>query len=664
MPRSSKKKQKKAEDFKKVKLKVGKKKAPAANATDTSFTARAIVVGVQSISADKSAQLTNSHNHTLKELLAQMRHYSAPTRKDAVVGLGDFAALHPAALRAELGAVISATVRLVVDNEPGVRRQLLRLYGTVLPTLEPRELAPFVPLAVIFTCSAMTHILDDIRADAVKFLDLLADAAPATVAQFAPRVLPSFFSLLETSTAAADGARAEANARTALLSQGRRLAILRSCHKFLCVFTRPLVPSSDALAFMAPPPAPPVACTEQLFFPDATAPFAALNLFGEADAGSSHDADAATDAAGAVRAQSSAALDRLYPFLQATWIESAAIFAGGNIGADDSLQLCSLTLQTLQVLWRAVYANAVPPHETRLIGFLRQCSTFFPFGKDYSGDTAVEDALLALNSRVCELAALVQLGTKVDSDEVLASSDVKLSSEVKPGSNTRPSSDAGLARVFKRATRFMLQTLGHKQTKLVRHEQFGELLAVTWQLARGGGRSDAEQLLTAVMHYAGVCPLASPSKTLAIRFLTCIIDAQWTRVPEPGALDVGSTQLAALTTTWVLQLPKLLWQLRDRNLDASLAAAVALRLVCQRTRLLDTAAADTLYASLAPLFGVDVPGKGRVHGPFRLYPPALQQAVLEAVACCPRSPRLTRAVRASIADCHTQVRVLAREIIA
>ncbi|KAJ2435976.1 rRNA processing protein, partial [Coemansia sp. RSA 2440] len=536
---------------------------------------------------------------------------------------------------------------------------LLRLYGTVLPTLEPRELAPFVPLAVIFTCSAMTHILDDIRADAVKFLDLLADAAPATVAQFAPRVLPSFFSLLETSTAAADGARTEANARTALLSQGRRLAILRSCHKFLCVFTRPLVPSSDALAFMAPPPAPPVACTEQLFFPDTTAPFAALNLFGEADAGSSPDADAATDTAGAVRAQSTAALDRLFPFLQATWIESAAIFAGGNISADDSLQLCSLTLQTLQVLWRAVYANAVPPHETRLIGFLRQCSTFFPFGKDYSGDTAVEDALLALNTRVCELAALVQLGTEVDSNvDALASSDVNSSSEAKP------SSDVGLVRVFKRATRFMLQTLGHKQTRLVRHEQFGELLAVAWQLARGGGRSDAEQLLTAVMYYAGVCPLASPSKTLAIRFLTCIIDAQWTRVPEPGALDVGSTQLAALTSAWVLQLPKLLWQLRDRNLEASLAAAAALRLVCQRTRLLDTAAANTLHASLAPLFGVDVPGKGRVHGPFRLYPPALQQAVLEAVACCPRSPRLTRAVRASIADCHAQVRVLAHEIIA
>ncbi|KAJ2354712.1 rRNA processing protein [Coemansia erecta] len=639
MPRSSKKKQKKAEDFKKVKLKLGKKKAPASNSTDTSFTSRAIVVSEQSISADKSAQLTDSRNHTLKELLAQLRHHSAPARKDAVNGVGDFAVQHPQALRAELGAVVSAAVRLVVDDEPSVRRQLLRLFRVLLPAIDARELAPFVPLAVIFTCSAMTHILDDIRGDAVKFLELLADAAPESVAQFAPRVLPSFFSLLDTtSTTSGDGV--EANARTALLTQGRRLDILRSCHKFLCVFTRPRGLASDMLAFMASARAAPATRAEQLFCPDAIAPFAELGLFGETERA---DTSNSADASAMVRTQSAAALERLFPFLQATWIESAAMFAGGNFAGDQSLQLCSLVMQTLQVLWRAAYGGAVP-RTTRLAGFLRQCTTFFPFGREYSGgDPGVEDELLALNVRVCELAALVRLGGNSDS---------------------KGSSDD--ARVVRRATRYVLQTLGDakgREARLVRHEQFGELLSVAWRLMRSGG-SDAEQILASVMHYTKMCPLASPSKTLGIRFITRIIDAQWARMRDPDALSIGGEQLGSLAAAWVQQLPKLLWQLRDRNLEASLAAARALRVVCQRTRMLDAGALETLRASLATLFSVSVPGKGRVHGPFRVYPPELQQAVLEIVACCPHEPRLARAVRASIADCHEQVCVLAREIIA
>ncbi|KAI8319519.1 hypothetical protein GQ54DRAFT_243433, partial [Martensiomyces pterosporus] len=135
MPKASKKKQRKAEDFKKVKLKVGKKKAPPTNATDTSFTSKSIVLTGQSITADKSAELTNSRNLTLKNVLTQLRHYSAATRKDAVSGLADFLSLHPEVLGTELGSIIDGTVKLIVDNEPVVRKGLLRLYTNTLPDI-------------------------------------------------------------------------------------------------------------------------------------------------------------------------------------------------------------------------------------------------------------------------------------------------------------------------------------------------------------------------------------------------------------------------------------------------------------------------------------------------------------------------------------------------
>lgn len=38
--------------------------------------------------------------------------------------------------------------------------------------LHPRDIHPFLPLLIVYTCSAMTHILEDIREDALKFMDI------------------------------------------------------------------------------------------------------------------------------------------------------------------------------------------------------------------------------------------------------------------------------------------------------------------------------------------------------------------------------------------------------------------------------------------------------------------------------------------------------------
>ncbi|KAJ2753993.1 rRNA processing protein [Coemansia pectinata] len=677
MPKASKKQQRKAEDFKKVKLKVGKKKAPPSNATDTSFTSKSIVLAEQSISVDKSSELTNSRNLTLKDLLSQLRHYSTPIRKDAVAGLADLLARYPEIIRAELGPIIEGSVRLIVDNEPAVRRILLKLYSSLLPELPPRDLAPFVPLIVIFACSAMTHILDDIRADAVRFLDLLSEIAPRSVSQFASKILPNFFSLLETNTPSSDGSRASINSRTTLLTLGNRLSIMRSCYNYLAVYTSPLTQTSDPLWFMANESSAPAAIStaahidincslSHLYFhPNDPAPFAALNLFDEtvgAHSGfgkeaTSEDgqdqkdtASGTVDAHAEIRAQCKEALARLFPFLQATWVESATVFSQSQISSGQSLELCVFVMQILQTLWRTAYAGFIPLSETNLVGFLRRCMTHFPFGSDSVGDSEAEEALLSLNIRVSELVAMIHLGAA-------------------QSGSVDPTTLAEIAKWSKRTVKFVQMAMGIKSKRQsvgagtsqrveqvavgasLNHESFAELLLVVWQLMHGLGQKDAEQLLVAVMHYAGSCQLASPSKTLCVRFLSKIIELQWSRSPAGGALDLAKLQLSDMVADWALGLPKLMWQLRDRNLAASTAAAETLRLIGQRTRLLDAAALDTLQASLVTLFCVSVPGKGTVFGPFRQYPPTLQRTVLEAVSYCPRrSEKLSLAIRACLSE--------------
>ncbi|KAJ2722233.1 rRNA processing protein [Coemansia sp. Benny D115] len=614
MPKT-KKKQRKTEDFKKVKLKVGKKKAPASNATDTSFTAKAIVVSEQSISTDKSAEATNSRNLTLKDLLSKLRHYSAPVRKEAIVGLVDFLQLHPESLQTELGAIAQGTMRLVVDNEPTVRRSLLRLYSDLLPRVAA-DLAPFASLMVVFTCSAMTHILEDIRADAVRFLDLLSEVVPAAVGQHAAQILRNFFALLETNTAA--GA---ANARTALLSQSSRLGIMRSCDNYLSVYTRPLL-AADPLWFMDAAPRD-RALADAYFYPDASAPFAALGLFGEGAR--------APDAAAEIRAQCRVALERLFPFLQATWMESATALDGAGRPDAKTLELCTQVLRILQTLWRAAYPGGVPHTAADMTGFLRRCMASFPLGAGcIHGDAATEEALLAMNIQVCELAALVRTGLDDDAPVVLAEE-----------------ADAWA----QQASRYVEAALGYRAREPLQTpapnahmhaELFAQLLPALWQLARAPG---AAPLLVAVTHYMRSCALGSPSKALCIRFLARAIEMYWTNHPQ--AIDLHP--LAAPLTTWALALPKLLWQLRDRNMAATEAATRALRLVCQRTRMLSAEARGSLQATLVPLFCVSVPGKGVVYGPFRAYAPPVQRAVLEAVASCTGSgcsDKLAQAIRA------------------
>ncbi|KAG0225287.1 hypothetical protein BGW42_004514 [Actinomortierella wolfii] len=209
MPKSSsKKKKEKNADFKKTKLKVGKKKAVADNFTDTSFKSKAISLPTQSISQDKSALLTNSRNVTFSELMTQLKHYSPGTRKDAILGLKDLFHRHPHLLPLHLGTLVNAIVRLLIDDSSVVRKALHTFLSEFTPMLHPRDIHPFLPLLIVYTCSAMTHILEDIREDALQFMDLwVAAGGQVVVNGFWEKIIPNYVSLLTSDSNASHASK-------------------------------------------------------------------------------------------------------------------------------------------------------------------------------------------------------------------------------------------------------------------------------------------------------------------------------------------------------------------------------------------------------------------------------------------------------------------------
>ncbi|KAF9395298.1 hypothetical protein CPC16_008782 [Podila verticillata] len=209
MPKSSsKRKKEKNADFKKTKLKVGKKKAVADSFTDTSFKSRAISLPSQSISHDKTALLTNSRNVTFAELMTQLKHYSPGTRKDALLGLRDLFHRHSHLLPLHLGVLINSVVRLLIDDSSVVRKALQTFLGEFVPMLHPRDIHPFLPLLIVYTCSAMTHILEDIREDALKFMDIwVACGGQVVVNGFWDKILPNYISLLTSDSNATNASK-------------------------------------------------------------------------------------------------------------------------------------------------------------------------------------------------------------------------------------------------------------------------------------------------------------------------------------------------------------------------------------------------------------------------------------------------------------------------
>ncbi|POV93962.1 hypothetical protein PSHT_16519, partial [Puccinia striiformis] len=159
MPKSQKQKKAKAADFTKAKLKLGKGKQVANNATNTSYSSKII------------AYLTKKF---------APRILPSQPRK-ALLGLRELLDAHRAVWRLNLGTVIHSCACLISDENPAVRKALKSFFSWFLPKVDLSLLKPFCSIIIFFASSALSHIFADIRVDAIYIIDILLDVAPNCV---------------------------------------------------------------------------------------------------------------------------------------------------------------------------------------------------------------------------------------------------------------------------------------------------------------------------------------------------------------------------------------------------------------------------------------------------------------------------------------------------
>ncbi|XP_022621555.1 testis-expressed protein 10 isoform X2 [Seriola dumerili] len=235
------KKKKRQDDFQKVKLKVGKKKPKADNATNTNFRSKGIHLSEQ-LKRDTSGPTTH-RQLGINDLLSQLHHYNANVKHSALLGLKELLSLNPSLLEQHLSRLLSEVAAVFTDKDGNVRVAATRVLRFIAQSVPAERVAPFFPLLSAHLSCAMTHIETGIQEDAMKDLDVLLEHYPALLAARPAVLLTNFLELISHRQSSGGAKKSQdAKGRTwalsvslnrAVTSQQWRLSVLLRLGRFL-----------------------------------------------------------------------------------------------------------------------------------------------------------------------------------------------------------------------------------------------------------------------------------------------------------------------------------------------------------------------------------------------------------------------------------------------
>lgn len=224
-----------------MKLKVGKKKPKADNATNTSFRSKGIHLPEQ-LKKDTGGPTTH-RNLGINELLSQLHHYNANIKHSALLGLRELLSQNAQLLDMHLSRLLSEVAAVFTDKDGNVRLAATRVLRFITQSVPAERVAPFFPLLSAHLSCAMTHIEVSIQEDAMKVLDVLLEHYPALLASRPAVLLTNFLELISHRQNSGGAKKAQdTKARTWALSvnpgrtvtsQQWRLAVLLRLGQFL-----------------------------------------------------------------------------------------------------------------------------------------------------------------------------------------------------------------------------------------------------------------------------------------------------------------------------------------------------------------------------------------------------------------------------------------------
>ncbi|KAG8819817.1 hypothetical protein FRC19_009501 [Serendipita sp. 401] len=661
MPKSTKKQKEKSSDFKKAKLKLGKGKKPANNAVDTSFKAHSIALPTQSIMVEKAGPTTKKHQ-SLSDLLSLLKHYSANSRKDALMGLRELFSAYADAPISNISTVLLACCKLISDEDGSVRKSNMQFMDWYLHNIPQKTILPHSATLMLYVTSALTHIFPEIRVDTIKLLDILLDVCPAIVVSPGPtghadRVLQGYLSLL-----VGDAMRVEDGFATTspavVLSAQSKLSAVASLAQFLQAIKRNMSSDDDlwylrgsftsgkAYQSFVELLSDSQGSTSLVFMPETepslspkdywlkTENWTIEDIEHSLDFCQIDDSDITETDNGSLFEKAEKHLHRLLVELCLEYVPPAMMTLDSRAEPSTELRIVNATLKLAKSLYFDVHDSARSRRNySQLLSLMSHISTYLPVMNE--GDncsTEVADELQAINLTYSELLAICLLSPpnsaplKRDSIGKLMSRSLDVGKEI---SRVAPWI-LGMIRGRPTARHSLGRPLSAQTTSAILPTIWA-MISHSPSIQAGFMVSTQLDILRAVVEQIQRPEISYATKLLLIRSLMSLLlietEASYqgsfrpTRLPHTAGTDIGSSSAKdsrlKLFEDSILNIPKLLWELGDANPKTSRCLILYL-LRCAQRKALDITNTTVLQISqrLIPFFCVQHPTRGTLLGPF------------------------------------------------
>ncbi|KAI9137021.1 hypothetical protein BKA69DRAFT_1128606 [Paraphysoderma sedebokerense] len=656
MPKKSQRKKKiKNEDFKKVKLKVGGKKLKPENVTDTSFKSRSIVVPGQSINSDKSLELTNKRNLTLKDLLSQLKHYSASVRKDALVGLKDLIVTYPHLLRLHTHQILTSLLKIIIDEDPATRSTLLSALPSILPYLTENQIIPFKNLIWIYTNTGMTHIYEDVRIHALKFWNLWIETWGSVVAgaEGSEKILDNYISLLGNDNASTSQVSAGSlgsigkgnvmvNPNSQLGTSKTRTEVLNSLENYLNATLTYGDPTDNGNDRAKSENSVTISTVNILDHISSPAP---LSIFTESSSSStkSHSVNHLLSFTKTIS-----------PILTSFFLETAPSAFNATVSLNPSLSLIHSILKINSLLWSAISNDVAELSRTKedtvwfentLKGVIKHMLVYFPFGSTtgFIQDSKAENLVKEMNVVFCQMIANL---LKVHNHMTKTLQHVSSSKSSPRSDETEDSSlPTWVTPIYDFISDiFTPSSVSGSKTQLMAdispyHLNF--LFPAVKTILSQSPLNRAASLLDAIITYTMSLTSSSLAKKSLTGFLCDLLNPL--RSDSGLFLVVSHSHLSTSFPAFISSLPKYLWELQSHSLDVSQKIILFLQSLLRSSRnttyaptnpdqsatpLAEILISDKFQSTFVPIFYVYIKSKGPMYGPFIHYPISLQKEVI------------------------------------
>ncbi|KAL5519515.1 IPI1 [Sanghuangporus vaninii] len=328
----------------------------------------------------------------------------------------------------------------------------------------------------------------------------------------------------------------------------------------------------------------------------------------------------------------------LHPVLVSMFLDYApSVFSPAQASPETELELIHALMMITRCLYGRLLRDSSVPYDQKevtrkdLDAIVIHMSAYFPFGENRMlvSDIKDETTFEEMNLIYCELFSLRSLDYGTSFQEDIYGPATKRRKVGHPKTTVATMTGSGAARQSDRVREYVIRCLSDTNSspsannyplgQSLTAQTYTELLPTLWWLLDRQDNDDISEVLKAVVDHAMKAGSTSGVKPVVTEFVGRLVLLQ-AELSYKGSFRIGSfisDELQNALRDWCYHLPKVVWELGNKNPAATeLILLFILRLLQRRLWLNNAETYTALCTRFVPFFTIQHPTRGELRGPF------------------------------------------------